>query len=192
MALGHRIAIMRQGRVVQCGRPEDLYHRPVDAFVGSFIGSPPMNLMLGRLDASGHPPSVRVGSSTLPLGTSNGSRLRRFDGDDVVVGIRAQALRFTNTPGLDIDVHDVDQSSGRCVIGATVRADAVVVDEHGVRIEQRAAPILLDLDGDDQLDLELWKRSTLTADPEDIHLFDATTGRSLLADDRRQETNAAT
>ncbi|MEO6653980.1 MAG: ABC transporter ATP-binding protein [Ilumatobacteraceae bacterium] len=192
MALGDRIAIMGRGRIVQCGRPERLYHRPVDAFVGSFIGSPPMNLMLGRLDASGRPPFVRIGSSTLPLSPSVGPLLRPHDGSDVIVGIRAQALHFTNSTGLDIDVNDVDQSSGRCVIGATVRAGAVVVDEHGVRIERRAAPVVLDLDGDDRLDLELWKRSTLTADPEDIHLFDPTTGRSLLADEPRQDTNETT
>lgn len=190
MALGHRIAIMRQGRIVQCGPPDELYHRPVDAFVGAFIGSPPMNLMIGTIDASTTTPWVRIGSSALALPLDSRSHVAPWDGRDVVVGIRAQALRFTNGDGLDIDVHDVDQSSSRCAIGATVRADAVVVVDGGIRVEHRAAPIVLDLDGDDELDLELWRRSTLTVGPEDIHLFDPTTGRSLLA--ASQRTGAAT
>jgi len=45
MTLGSRIAIMRRGAIVQVGRPLELYRRPVNAFVGTFLGSPPMNLI---------------------------------------------------------------------------------------------------------------------------------------------------
>ncbi|MCU1383105.1 MAG: carbohydrate transporter ATP-binding protein family [Acidobacteria bacterium] len=45
MTLGGRIAVMRGGRIVQIGRPLDLYRQPVDTFVGTFLGSPPMNLI---------------------------------------------------------------------------------------------------------------------------------------------------
>jgi len=45
MTLGTRIAIMRHGVVVQAGAPMDLYRRPVDTFVATFLGSPPMNLI---------------------------------------------------------------------------------------------------------------------------------------------------
>ena len=45
MTLGTRVAIMRHGVVVQAGAPMDLYRRPVDTFVATFLGSPPMNLI---------------------------------------------------------------------------------------------------------------------------------------------------
>jgi multiple sugar transport system ATP-binding protein len=45
MTLGGRIAVMQRGAIVQIGRPLDLYRRPVNTFVGTFLGSPPMNLI---------------------------------------------------------------------------------------------------------------------------------------------------
>jgi len=45
MTLGGRIAIMRRGSIVQIGAPLDLYRQPVNTFVGTFLGSPPMNLI---------------------------------------------------------------------------------------------------------------------------------------------------
>jgi ABC-type sugar transport system ATPase subunit len=45
MTLGGRIAIMQRGAIVQIGAPLDLYRQPVNAFVGTFLGSPPMNLI---------------------------------------------------------------------------------------------------------------------------------------------------
>jgi multiple sugar transport system ATP-binding protein len=44
MTLGRRIAIMRHGAIVQVGAPMDLYRQPVNTFVATFLGSPPMNL----------------------------------------------------------------------------------------------------------------------------------------------------
>jgi ABC-type sugar transport system ATPase subunit len=45
MTLGGRIAIMRHGSIVQIGAPLELYRQPVNTFVGTFLGSPPMNLI---------------------------------------------------------------------------------------------------------------------------------------------------
>jgi ABC-type sugar transport system ATPase subunit len=45
MTLGSRIAIMQRGSIVQLGSPMDLYRRPVNTFVATFLGSPPMNLL---------------------------------------------------------------------------------------------------------------------------------------------------
>jgi multiple sugar transport system ATP-binding protein len=45
MGLGDRIAVLNQGRVIQIGTPQEIYGRPLDTFVATFIGSPPMNLI---------------------------------------------------------------------------------------------------------------------------------------------------
>src|SRR2546428_43584 len=45
MTLGTRIAIMRRGAIVQIGSPLDLYRRPANTFVATFLGSPAMNLI---------------------------------------------------------------------------------------------------------------------------------------------------
>lgn len=48
LGLGHRVAVMKEGTIHQFGKPEELYFEPVDTFVASFIGSPPMNLIEQR------------------------------------------------------------------------------------------------------------------------------------------------
>ena len=45
MSLADRIAVMRQGEIVQLGTPTEIYHAPADTFVGGFIGNPPMNFL---------------------------------------------------------------------------------------------------------------------------------------------------
>ena len=57
MTLGGRIAIMQRGVIVQIGAPLDLYRQPVNTFVGTFLGSPPMNL----IEESRHGTAVTIG-----------------------------------------------------------------------------------------------------------------------------------
>jgi ABC-type sugar transport system ATPase subunit len=57
MTLGGRIAIMQHGSIVQIGAPLELYRQPVNAFVGTFLGSPPMNL----IQESRHGTAVTLG-----------------------------------------------------------------------------------------------------------------------------------
>jgi multiple sugar transport system ATP-binding protein len=57
MTLGGRIAVMQRGAIVQIGRPLDLYRQPVNTFVGTFLGSPPMNL----IEESRNGAAVKIG-----------------------------------------------------------------------------------------------------------------------------------
>ena len=50
MALADRIVIMNAGRIMQLGTPLEIYRRPANTFVASFIGNPPMNLLPCRVD----------------------------------------------------------------------------------------------------------------------------------------------
>jgi ABC-type sugar transport system ATPase subunit len=60
MTLGHRVAIMRHGAVVQVGPPLELYRQPADTFVATFLGSPPMNL-LERIEPGTRGARVTIG-----------------------------------------------------------------------------------------------------------------------------------
>jgi sn-glycerol 3-phosphate transport system ATP-binding protein len=53
MTLGQRIIVMNAGRAEQIGTPAQIYTTPATAFVASFIGAPPMNLLQGRVDSEG-------------------------------------------------------------------------------------------------------------------------------------------
>ncbi|HML20166.1 MAG TPA: ABC transporter ATP-binding protein [Aggregatilinea sp.] len=52
VALADRIAIMRAGKIEQVGSYATLYERPINAFVAQFLGNPPMNLILGRINGT--------------------------------------------------------------------------------------------------------------------------------------------
>jgi multiple sugar transport system ATP-binding protein len=50
MTLGHRVAVLRDGRLQQLDRPRVLYERPANAFVAAFVGAPAMNLVPARVE----------------------------------------------------------------------------------------------------------------------------------------------
>ena len=54
MTMGHRVAVLRDGRLLQCASPRELYDRPANTFVAGFIGSPAMNLIRVPLSSEGH------------------------------------------------------------------------------------------------------------------------------------------
>src|SRR3989441_6834834 len=59
MGLGDRIVVMERGKVRQGGAPQDVYEDPVDTFVATFVGQPPMNLL--HLRAPSLPPGTLLG-----------------------------------------------------------------------------------------------------------------------------------
>src|ERR671939_174335 len=66
LSLGDRIAVMREGSIVQVAEPMVVYDRPATEFVGSFIGSPPMNFLRGVAHSENGHASVAIGSQQLP------------------------------------------------------------------------------------------------------------------------------
>ena len=99
MTMGDRVCIMNEGRVVQIGAPLDVYRNPADTFVARFLGSPPMNLLKGRLEAREGRIVARVGSDGLALPLGAESSFGASGGRDVVVGIRPEDLYESMPPG---------------------------------------------------------------------------------------------
>jgi multiple sugar transport system ATP-binding protein len=63
MSMGDKIGVLRQGRLVQVGTPSDIYDRPLNTFVARSVGSPPMNLINGRLSGG----TADLGGFQLPV-----------------------------------------------------------------------------------------------------------------------------
>lgn len=64
--MANRIVLMHQGVIQQVGTPSEVYSRPANTFVATFVGSPPMNLFAGRVESGGGCRKF-VGSFALPL-----------------------------------------------------------------------------------------------------------------------------
>ena len=65
MTMGDRVAVMRDGRLVQCDEPQTLYNRPADLFVAGFMGSPAMNLARARLERTADALYLVLGSQRM-------------------------------------------------------------------------------------------------------------------------------
>jgi multiple sugar transport system ATP-binding protein len=86
MTMGHRIAVLKEGRLQQLGTPLEVYERPANIFVAQFIGSPPMNFLNATLDAGG---TTLVGEGfSLPVPQSMRSVTAGKGGKKLKVGIR--------------------------------------------------------------------------------------------------------
>jgi multiple sugar transport system ATP-binding protein len=95
MTMGDRVAVMRKGELQQVAPPQELYDRPLNLFVGGFIGSPAMNLVEATLERQNGGLVVALGSHRLALDEENLSTrpgLRSYDGRTLVVGIRPEHL----------------------------------------------------------------------------------------------------
>jgi multiple sugar transport system ATP-binding protein len=69
MTMGDRIAVMNRGVLQQIGTPQDVYRRPVNVFVATFLGAPPMNLIGGALEAAEGGWRFRAKGIDVPLST---------------------------------------------------------------------------------------------------------------------------
>jgi multiple sugar transport system ATP-binding protein len=102
MTMGDRVAVMRKGTLQQVDTPERLYERPVNLFVGGFIGSPSMNLLDATLEPSGDGMVVRFGDQQLaidPEVLSARTALAGYANRRVTLGIRPEDLEDATLAG---------------------------------------------------------------------------------------------
>ncbi|MDP9285242.1 MAG: sn-glycerol-3-phosphate ABC transporter ATP-binding protein UgpC [Actinomycetota bacterium] len=132
MTMGDRVAVMRGGVLQQTGQPQSVFDRPANLFVASFIGSPPMNLVQGRLEQRGDALAVNIGEQEIvvPSDVAVGRRgLSRYVGRAVGLGIRPEHLRDAT-----------GESTAR--LRGTVRATEALGSELLVHFDVEAAPVL--------------------------------------------------
>ncbi|WP_370160527.1 ABC transporter ATP-binding protein [Limimaricola soesokkakensis] len=84
MTMADRIVVLNGGRIEQVGTPLELYDRPANRFVASFIGSPAMNFF----DVTAGPEGFRLADG----GIVPSARAKALQGQDLVLGIRPEAL----------------------------------------------------------------------------------------------------
>ena len=116
MTMGDRVAVMRKGELQQVASPQELYDRPVNLFVGGFIGSPAMNLVDARLEARNGDLVAVLGSNEILLGEETRAArpgLRAYEGRTVVLGIRPEDLEDA---ALDTDGGERQHLKGKIVL----------------------------------------------------------------------------
>ena len=194
MTMGTRVAVLRDGHLLQIDTPQRLYDEPVDLFVATFIGSPAMNLFAGTVERAGEgdaaPLAVRLGNQRLaldPAVVAGHPDVAGRIGEDVVVGIRPEAFADVAVePGapadrvLEVTVDLVESLGAELIVHAAVTDPPAVADDaseawaqvaarkgRGVaRLGTRSRPVAGEV-------------LKLAVDTASLHLFDPATGASL-------------
>ena len=96
MTLGQKVVLLNEGRIQQMGTPAELYDRPANLFAATFIGSPQMNILNGRIEQAGEKLLFRSGEITLDV--SQMQNLAEYASKSVTAGIRPEALLPGNGP----------------------------------------------------------------------------------------------
>jgi multiple sugar transport system ATP-binding protein len=127
MTLGRRVAVMRDGRILQVDTPQALYNRPTNLYVAAFIGSPAMNLA----DATIFDGSVQFAGFHIPLAPDNRPAGER---EHVVVGIRPEAfedaaLADPSLPRVDVSIEVVEDLGPDTHVVFPIEAPPVDVSE---------------------------------------------------------------
>jgi len=171
MALGQRIAILRDGRLQQVSDPQTLYDRPGNRFVASLLGSPGMNLLDGRVErADGRSVFVLAENSRFPIPDRCLAILEPYLGKLVTLGVRPEDLVLSSE-------HSVPSVQDLMVIPTTVDAVERLGAESHVYLKA----------GDNQLigRTNSASRSTVgqqvlaTIMPERLRFFDAASGAAI-------------
>jgi len=125
MTMGDRVAVMRKGELQQVAPPQELYERPVNLFVGGFIGSPAMNLVEATIERRNGAHVAKVGSQSLALGEEVlkvRPALEKYAGRTIVLGIRPESLEDAS---LEPDIPDDRQIKGVVVLREPLGSEIV-------------------------------------------------------------------
>jgi multiple sugar transport system ATP-binding protein len=178
MTLGQRVAVMNNGVIQQVDTPQALYRRPVNTFVASFIGSPAMNFLRGRLSDG----AIEVGPHRLELPSTLRARLKA-GAEEVLVGLRPEEFEDARLAGGDARTVlpaeiEVTEELGPETY-AYFRVDGFEVVEVGERPVELAGALAARLDS--RTTATAGRRLDLALNVEGIHLFEIESGESLLA-----------
>jgi multiple sugar transport system ATP-binding protein len=157
MSMGDKVGILNQGRIVQIGTPYEIYNRPQDTFVATFVGSPAMNLLTA---------AVRVGKlvvepGKLEIAVEGDVAVRAPTGADrVTLGVRSEDV-LLGQGGLEGQVYAVENHGVEKVV-------TLKVNEHALKATVPA-----------RMAVEVNTTVPFAFNPRKLQFFDAQTGVNL-------------
>jgi multiple sugar transport system ATP-binding protein len=169
MTLGDRIVVMNAGRVVQVGPPTDVYLHPHDTFVASFLGSPPMNLLAGKLERDGGVRLTGAPDTVLLLPRALAAAAEHAGVTSVIVGLRPE-------DGAAVVVDDVAGLPPGTPTGVVELVEPL---GHQQLLHLRIGTLAVTVQGAARERPPLESRVALRADVNSLHLFDAGTGKAI-------------
>ncbi len=169
MTMGDRIAVMKDGRVQQCADPITVYDRPANRFVASFIGSPPINLMDGRIIKRERKYYFDEGKFQVKIVEDMYKVMESYEGKEITFGIRAE------------DIYDklfVSQSSPENTICATCEVVEPLGSEVYLYLNSGKHNFIARVGAHDRPEVN--RDMNLVFDMSKVHFFDKETEQTII------------
>jgi multiple sugar transport system ATP-binding protein len=183
MTLGQRVAVLRDGRILQVDTPQRLYHEPRDVFVAAFIGTPAMNLV----EAAIYGDDAVFGRLRIRLDPTR----RPAPGHQrVTLGIRPEAFEAAasappGSPTIEVEPAVVEELGSDAHIFFPVDAPRIGIEAGQAEDDEVTLlaheEVLFGARIDPRVNAVVGRSLTLAVDPTRFHFFDVDTGFSLLA-----------
>ena len=162
MTLGQRVAVIHDGRIQQTGDPRTVYRRPANRTVAALIGSPPMNLLDGRIESRDGRPVFCQGRLQVPVPQEWTGRLEPYLDRPITLGVRPEHLGTVAGVGRQEALIEAVEPGGH---------DSYLYLNTGAQVAIARVDPRQDFRPGQQVDLAIA--------PGDLHFFDAETGDSL-------------
>jgi multiple sugar transport system ATP-binding protein len=169
MTMGDRVAVLKDGILMQCDTPLNLYDKPNNLFVAGFIGSPAMNLIEGEVAPDG----IHIGDYIVPVPRDT---LAKAESDEkrLMLGIRPENFTLAEgNEGIGIDVAVVEELGADAFLYGTVTGlsdeERLTANQVTARIHGRTPP-------------RRGETIRLRIDSEHVHVFSEKTGLRISPD----------
>ena len=160
MTMGDRIAVISDGKVQQTGPPQEVYDRPANVFVAKFIGSPPMNTLLGVVETEDGVTAVVLPGGRVRVPEPLARGLIELDLATALVGVRPEHLILSENGPVHASVLLVESLGHELLVACRVNDATIVI-------------VRLDAASDVPHPGEAVR---LACSPDHLHVFDPTTG----------------
>ena len=169
MTLGDRIAVMKDGQVLQFDTPLNVYNNPVNKFVAGFIGSPPMNFIKGKITKDNGGLYFREESFRVKIIEKMSEKVDTYLNKEIILGIRpeniydklfASGATADNTIGASCDVIETMGSQNHLYLSTGSNSMIAVVEASNMPSSGSKVEVVLDM--------------------EKVHFFDPSEGQAIV------------
>jgi multiple sugar transport system ATP-binding protein len=165
MTMGDRIAVMKAGELQQVGSPLEVYDRPSNLFVASFIGTPPMNFIPATIGEDGA--SVAASGFTIPMPQAFREAAAACKEQKVVLGVRPENIR------------EAPREAGDRIVAITAKVEFVEPLGHEVIVHGKVGDDLLVAKVEPHRAPKMGEEVRLVIEVDACHLFDPKTEKRL-------------
>lgn len=165
MTMSDRIGVMEEGVMQQVGTPDEIYSSPANLFVANFIGSPPMNLIEGKISGGDENALLDMGSFKYKLPIEAREIKEKAETPEIILGTRPEHISIL-------------REKKENTIGAEVELIEPVGKELNIHLKvgEETLIALVDPNSEFEIGEEVW----LLPEQDKIHVFDKKTGKTIL------------